>query len=256
MKASTNKEKGKAGLAIAIGYYGSNGYTVSVPLNDTQDYDLIVDKGDKLQKVQVKCTGCLDEYGRYAVSLRSCGGTNGAVYQYLQDTNVDVVFVVCTNGWMFEIPKKDITSRSTLHVYGIENSVNDTYKYLVQYCMNDPEVTIIRPKRPRVLKKPISRKIQEKSKNYCIECGKQISKRATRCVECNQKYLKSLTSWTEETRDGRPSKDELSKLLMEDTSFREIGRMYGVTDNSVRKWCKKYGLPFRRNDIKSLEASS
>ena len=95
MKASTNKEKGKAGLAIAIGYYGSNGYTVSVPLNDTQDYDLIVDKGDKLQKVQVKCTGCLDEYGRYAVSLRSCGGTNGAVYQYLQDTNVDVVFVVC-----------------------------------------------------------------------------------------------------------------------------------------------------------------
>ena len=250
MKASTNKEKGKAGLAIAIGYYGSNGYTVSVPLNDTQDYDLIVDKGDKLQRVQVKCTGCLDEYGRYSVSLRSCGGTNGAVYKYLQDTNVDIVFVVCTNGWMFEIPKKDITQRNVLHVYGIENSVNSTYKYLVQYCMNDPEVTMIRIKEPSI------RKTQEKPKNHCIECGKQISKRAIRCVECNRKYQKSLTSWTEDVRDGRPSKEELAKLLKANTPFRKIGRMYDVTDNSVRKWCKKYGLPSRIEDIKSLETST
>ena len=49
MKADNNRSKGKAGLAVAIGYYGSKGYTVSVPLNDTQDYDLIVDDGISLK---------------------------------------------------------------------------------------------------------------------------------------------------------------------------------------------------------------
>ena len=35
----SNNEKGNAGLGlgIAIAYYSSNGYTVSAPLNDTQD---------------------------------------------------------------------------------------------------------------------------------------------------------------------------------------------------------------------------
>ena len=36
----SNREKGNAGLGIVIAYYSANGYTVSIPLNDTQDYDL------------------------------------------------------------------------------------------------------------------------------------------------------------------------------------------------------------------------
>ena len=40
----TNKEKGNSALGIAIAYFSTNGYIVSIPLNDTQDYDLIVDK--------------------------------------------------------------------------------------------------------------------------------------------------------------------------------------------------------------------
>ena len=54
MVFNTNKEKGNTSLGIAIAYYSSNGYTVSIPLNDTQDYDLIVDKDNVLKKVQVK----------------------------------------------------------------------------------------------------------------------------------------------------------------------------------------------------------
>ncbi len=50
MQFNTNKQKGNTGLGIAIAYYTSNGYTVSIPLNDTQDYDLIVDKNDILNK--------------------------------------------------------------------------------------------------------------------------------------------------------------------------------------------------------------
>ena len=44
MLIETNKEKRNAGLGVSIAYFSSNGYVVSIPLNDTQDYDLIIEK--------------------------------------------------------------------------------------------------------------------------------------------------------------------------------------------------------------------
>lgn len=111
---STNKERGNAGLSLAIAYFGANGYTISLPLNDTQDYDLIVDKDDALYKVQVKFTCHLSNSGNYQVSLKSSGGTSGKIYKRVIDTNIDLLFVVCGNQTLYLIPKADITSRSTI----------------------------------------------------------------------------------------------------------------------------------------------
>ena len=36
MLFETNKDKGRAGMAMGIAYFGANGYTVNMPLNDTQ----------------------------------------------------------------------------------------------------------------------------------------------------------------------------------------------------------------------------
>lgn len=38
-------------MAYAIAYYSKLGYTISIPLTDSQDYDLIVDTGTDLLKV-------------------------------------------------------------------------------------------------------------------------------------------------------------------------------------------------------------
>ena len=43
MVAVTNKQRENCGLGIAIAYFSTNGYTVSISLNDTQDYDLLID---------------------------------------------------------------------------------------------------------------------------------------------------------------------------------------------------------------------
>ena len=32
----------------------------------------------------------------------------------------------------------------------------------------------------------------------------------------------------------------------------DIGRKYGVTDNTVRKWCKSYKLPYKKEDIRKF----
>lgn len=116
MQFSTNKQKGNAGLGIAIAYFSANGYTVSIPLNDTQDYDIIIEKNGMLQKVQVKATACKRKNGNYQVALKSCGGTNGKTYKTIIDTNIDILFIVTENMEMYLIPKIIIKNRSTLNI--------------------------------------------------------------------------------------------------------------------------------------------
>lgn len=116
MNFNTNKEKGNSGLAIAIAYYASNGYTVSIPLNDTQDYDLIVDNNNVLKRVQVKTTSCISKSGNYQVALKSCGGTKGTTYKTIIDTNIEEVFILTKNKEIYILPINAIKNKSTLNI--------------------------------------------------------------------------------------------------------------------------------------------
>jgi hypothetical protein len=48
-----------------------------------------------------------------------------------------------------------------------------------------------------------------------------------------------------------PDKDELYNLLCEKQNFCAVGRHYNVSDNAVRKWCIKLGLPSHTKDYKT-----
>ena len=52
--------------------------------------------------------------------------------------------------------------------------------------------------------------------------------------------------------NNRPNKEELY-MLITTKPFTEIGRMYGVTDNAIRKWCKNMGLPTTKKELKSYK---
>ena len=112
----TNKEKGNTGLAMAIAYYVSNGYTVSIPLNDTQDYDLIVDRNNALKRIQVKSTSCRGKSENYQVALKSCGGTKGKTYKRVIDTYIEEVFILTEKKEMYAIPINIIKNKSTLAI--------------------------------------------------------------------------------------------------------------------------------------------
>lgn len=112
----SNKEKENSGLGIAIAYYSTSGYIVSIPLNDTQDYDLIVDKNNILKKVQVKATSCKTRYNKYQVALKSCGGTKGKTYKTIININIDEVFIVTDSMDIFIIPIEKIKNKSTLNL--------------------------------------------------------------------------------------------------------------------------------------------
>jgi len=92
------------------------GYTVSIPLNDTQDYDLVVEKDSEFYSVQVKATSCKTKYDVYQVPLKSCGGTKGKTYKTFVDTNVDYLFIVTSDKKMYLIPKNEIRNKTTLNI--------------------------------------------------------------------------------------------------------------------------------------------
>ena len=125
MLFDNNKNIGNTSLGIAISYFTSNGYTVSIPLNDTQDYDLVVDMNNRLYRIQVKGTSFKTKYGIYQVALKSTGGTKGKVYKTVKDTNVELLFVVTKEKNMYLIPINIIKNAYTL------NLGNNYDKYLL-----------------------------------------------------------------------------------------------------------------------------
>lgn len=79
-----------------------------------------------------------------------------------------------------------------------------------------------------------------KQEKRCVDCGKIINPDAIRCIECEHKRQRK-TEW--------PQRDELKKLIRAQP-FSAIGKMYNVSDNAIRKWCKNYNLPTKKSEIK------
>lgn len=111
---STNKQKGNTALGMAIAYFTSNNYTVSLPLNDTQDYDLIVEKDGIIETVQVKSSGCKNKACNYQVALKSCGGTKGKTYKTFINTSAHLLFIFLEDRSIYLIPRTDIKNLSTI----------------------------------------------------------------------------------------------------------------------------------------------
>lgn len=117
MNFKTNREKGNFGLAMAIAYFSSKGYSVSIPLNDTQDYDLVVDIDGTLNKIQCKATGTISKNNSdsYDLSLRTVGG-NGKVYYTAKDGNFDLLFCLRSDMIMYLIPRSEINTTAILRL--------------------------------------------------------------------------------------------------------------------------------------------
>ena len=113
---NTYKSKqGNIGLGQAIAYYTLLGFPVMIPLNDTQKYDLIVDKNNALYRISVKTTQQLRKSGSYGVELKnSGGGSNGSVIRYFDNNSCDILFIYTKSGDIYEIPSKKIDSKSSI----------------------------------------------------------------------------------------------------------------------------------------------
>ncbi len=111
-----SKKQGDAGLGTAIGWLTRSGYTVCVPLTDSQDFDLVVDVEGDLKRVQVKTTTHKNTRGRWVASLRVAGGNRSGTgkRKKFDPTKVDYLFVVTADDDLYWIPTFECSCESQL----------------------------------------------------------------------------------------------------------------------------------------------
>ena len=138
MNEVNRKQIGRLGLSMAINYFTIQGYTVSLPINDTQWYDLIIEKDNQFFTVQCKATQTEND----SIDLRSTGGTKGFIYDnVLNHSKLDYLFCVNKDLKMWLIPVKDITTTKqiTLRTEPTKNNQGfQTFQYQVQLLDTAP----------------------------------------------------------------------------------------------------------------------
>ena len=113
-----NKDYGNIGEVEAISFYTKKGYIVSKPLFENCKYDLIVDDGKSLTRVQVKTSRFTTEYGKHQVNFRTCGGNRsgtGKVSKLSRD-EIDLVFIYLSDGRVFEFPIDKLEGRTSINL--------------------------------------------------------------------------------------------------------------------------------------------
>ena len=79
------------------------------------------------------------------------------------------------------------------------------------------------------------------AKYFCELCGAEKKTKAARyCPKCAAKMAQKV---------DLPAKDNLINKFKELKSFVAVGQFYKVSDNTVRKWCKKYEIPYTKKEL-------
>ena len=149
------------------------------------------------------------------------GGQNCATYCKLNATQVEEIIKLLLKSNLNEQQIANIFNVSQRTISGI-NLGEIWYKKNLSYPL-------------------INNRIKEKKKFFCIDCGKKITKYGKRCISCARKLQR---------KTERPSREKL-KDLIRTKSLLYIANLYNVTDNAIRKWCKRYNLPYTKKEINS-----
>jgi hypothetical protein len=115
----TPRRQGDLGEAAAIAWFARVGAGISLPAFHSPDYDLVVELGGSLHRVQVKTSRCL-ERGRYAVQLATYGGNqswNGTVHRF-HPSRCDLLFVLVSDGRRWLIPAHAIEAERGIRLGG------------------------------------------------------------------------------------------------------------------------------------------
>ena len=109
-----SKEQGSVGEARAIYEYTKLGYVVCKPFKDC-DYDLIIEKNGKMERVQIKTTTQIPKEKYFVCNLRVLGGNQSFNTAKNRNPNsYDVLFVLAQNNECWSIPTNTFNALTTL----------------------------------------------------------------------------------------------------------------------------------------------
>ena len=114
----TNKDQGNIGLAKAMYELQILGYRTSIPFTENQKYDLICEKDDKLNRVQIKTTKQKSKYGIFGVNLRTLGGNQSFhTIKKREKGDYELLYVLTDDNTSYLIPDEafNVTNKLSLN---------------------------------------------------------------------------------------------------------------------------------------------
>ena len=235
------KSIGDLGQNCVIGHFSKFGIGISIILSDNYPFDFIAIIDNKLFKVQVKSSSFYTSTGAISFDLKTNNFYNGNISKYSKYTCDVIACYNIVRDEVYILSPSDFENKSSITIR-VEKSKNNQL-----HCTNWIDDYILSPKRikkvfgcePTDLNNLLSYKNSKSQyKNLCLICGQEFESayiKAKCCSnQCKNKY-------TERERKFNPSKEELEKLV-NTIPMTQIGKKYGVTDNSIRKRCKQIGI--------------
>lgn len=218
-----------------------DGYDCSVPFGNAAKYDFIADVNGHLYRMQNKCaknpvrsdTGEID-YGSIMIHCVSqTTNTQKTIKHRYTKEQIDY-FTTTFDGKTYVIPVEECsdtkTLRLTIPVSGVTN-----YNWAEDYLYENVIEKLVQGNY-------VSKSVEEVLKDNRARKSKN---------NCNKKFTKAEIKYHNSIRKvERPDKEKLTELI-KTVSFCEIGRVYGVSDNTIRKWCRYYGLPSTKKELKN-----
>ena len=224
---------GDVGEAYAIAKFTQAGFIVSKPLSENSPYDFIVDYNHKLTKIQVKTTEKVKNGKDMEFELSRTNGFK-CINKIYTPEEIDFYFLYCIeNGWCGLINVSEVTKSGAVNIHMDFAKSCQQYKYKMHY---DYEFANKLPEIVDGVKVPFKDRTEQ------IEEFK-----ARRNAEKEKKNSEKPPVNNIEGKTTRETLKEQIRFI----PFKQIGRLYGVSDNTIRKWCKKMNLPHRVTDIET-----
>lgn len=196
------------------------GFDISIPSYNASKYDLIVDTGRELLRIQIKKSiSNSNSSFSFPCTTQNVRSSTKAKHKY---TNEEIdYFATVWKDKVYLIPVDETSLIKTIKF--------DDDTYLISNILSGYE---------RLADEELYNS-SHTGKYYCEDCGCEISYGAIKCLSCRNK----------EKSKNIPERFVLKQLIRE-IPFTQIGKQFGVSDNAVRKWCDKYNLPRKTGEIK------
>lgn len=123
-----------------------------------------------------------------------------------------------------------------------ENKVYCTEKCFKEFKYHEKE----RYKKIKRYERKLKKDKKEKEVGKCEKCDKKtanynLKKHGKLCSDCLV-VINLANGYIEYKGNNKVYKEELEEQLYKMT-FTKVAKIYGVSDNAVRKWCKRFGMP-------------
>lgn len=221
------------------------GISVFLPYGENTKKDMIAEFNNKLNRIQVKTASLTKENGIYTVKFKNTSiRSDGSIVSSIPTKDdIDFYAIYCLEREKpILIPISLVEGQQSIRIrYNDECYSTSIYEqdfYFEDIIGNKDIGELLR-------ENYIPSEASYLQKHPCIDCGKPVGIKSTRCSSCASAYRRKVEH---SGAANNISREDLKRRIRTE-SFLGIAKDFGVSDNAIRKWCDFYHLPRLKSDI-------